>query len=238
MEEFDTKAVEKRIGYRFKDKNLLVKAFTHSSYAHENKIEDNELLEFFGDAIIEFIVTEFLFNGHCGNEGALTQKRADIVSRQPLMDSVEKLGLSQYIRLGEGQKKTIRKDDKLISSLYEALVCAIYLDGGISPAKKFVEKTVINDFLQRNKGKRTIITKGVSKSKLQEYVQKNKLGKIEYKLIRKEGPDHSARFVVALFLENEKLCEAIGSGIKTAEAYCAEKALDYLLNKKQDGNKN
>jgi ribonuclease-3 len=138
MEIFDISSVEQKIGYVFKDKMLLRKAFTHASYAHEHNQEDNELLEFFGDSIMEFVVTEYLINNASGTEGKLTTYRAELVSKEPLLRAIDKLGLGKYMLLGEGQKKTAKKDEKMYSSLYEAICAGLYQDGGMAIVKKFI----------------------------------------------------------------------------------------------------
>ncbi|MBR2870018.1 MAG: ribonuclease III [Clostridia bacterium] len=229
---FDVDGVESKIGYEFKDKLLLRKAFTHASYAHEHNQEDNELLEFFGDTVLQFVVTEYLCNNKKGDEGALTQMRAQMVAKYPLIDAVYKLGISDYILMGNGQKKTARDDDKLFSSIYEALVAAIYIDGGMAKAKKFITKTVIKNFEQKSKYTPETGVKAVVKSKFQEYVQKNALGEIQYKLISKIGPDHSAEFTVALELNGKRLAEGKGYSKKSAEAQAAYNALNKLTAKK------
>ena len=122
---FDIDGVESKIGYEFKDKLLLRKAFTHASYAHEHNQQDNELLEFFGDAILQFVVTEYLYGNQKGDEGKFTQMRAQMVAKHPLIEAVVKLGVCDYILMGNGQKKNARDDDKLFSSIYEALVAAL-----------------------------------------------------------------------------------------------------------------
>ncbi|MBQ3596565.1 MAG: ribonuclease III [Clostridia bacterium] len=231
MEIFDVSACESKIGYVFKDKMLLRKAFTHASYANEHGEEDNELLEFFGDSIMEFIVTEHLFFKGKGNEGTMTQARAEMVSKTPLNQAFFKLNLTEHILLGEGQKKNLKTQDKLYSSVYEAIVCAIYLDGGIAPCKRFVKKTLISVYETLCKQKAKECNSAIAKSQFQEYVQKNKLGDIEYKLVKKSGPDHSAEFTIDLYLNGKKLAQGKGSSIKTASAQSAQKALKKLKNK-------
>ena len=228
MEIFDINAVEQKIGYVFNDKMLLRQAFTHSSYAHEHNQKDNEVLEFFGDAIMQFVVTEYLCKNAKGDEGKLTQKRAQIVSRNPLICSVNQMGLTEYMLMGNGQKKTLRNDDKLISSVYEAIVAAIYIDGGLVPTKRFIKNTIIKDFEKVNKSACHQSVKAVVKSQFQEFVQANKLGDIEYRLIDKSGPDHLAEFTVYLYLNGKKLAEGKGNSKKSAEAQSAFVGLQKL----------
>ena len=146
---FDASECEKAIGYIFKDKMLLRKCFTHSSYAFEHGGQDNELLEFFGDAILEFVVTEYLYNNCLGDEGRLTFVRSQIVSKDPLLRASKKLGIDKLILLGNGQKKSVKECDKLYSSVYEALVAGIYIDGGMQKARKFIKDTILKNYEMR-----------------------------------------------------------------------------------------
>lgn len=226
---------ESKIGYSFKDKMLLRQCFTHASYANEHGESDNELLEFFGDSIIEFVVTEYLFKNSAGDEGKLTKKRAMLVSKEPLLQAVKKLGLNEYVLLGRGQGKSANQEEKLYSSIYEALVAGIYLDGGLAPAKKFIKQTIIAEFEK----KQTVIKKtkqnGDSKNEYQEYVQKRKLGSVGYETLSKIGPDHLPEFRVAALLNGSRMAEGKGYSKKAAEAAAAAEALKRI--KKQQGGK-
>ncbi len=235
MHIFDIDECENRIGYKFNDKMLLRRCFTHSSYAYENGGEDNELLEFFGDAIIQFVVTEHLYKNAFGDEGKLTKKRAEVVSKEPLLKAVEKLKLIDFVLLGKGQERAKRTTDKLFSSIYEAVVAGIYLDGGLEKAKKFIKNTIIADFevLSEKRKKDSQNAKADAKNKFQEYVQKNKLGSISYELLWKKGPEHMPEFRVASTLNGTRIAEASASSKKMAEAISAELALNKL--KKQGG---
>ena len=146
MSIFNVVECEEKIGYSFKDKMLLRKCFTHASYANEHREENNELLEFYGDAILGFVVTEYLFNNAKGDEGKLTKKRADIVSKEPLLEAVRLLDIGQFLLLGRGQEKNHTQDEKLYSSIYEALVAGIYIDGGMTAVKKFIKATLIRNY--------------------------------------------------------------------------------------------
>ena len=231
---FDIDGIENRIGYSFKDKMLLRKCFTHSSYAHEHGTEDNELLEFFGDAIIEFIVTEYLYKNSAGDEGKLTVKRAGVVSREPLLKAVNELGLSEFMLLGKGQQMNAHSDEKLFSSVYEALVAGIYIDGGIAAAKKFVKDTIIKDFDFKERVARQALN-CESKTEFQEYVQKRKLGSVSYQTLGKTGPDHKPEFRVAALLNGAVVAEGKGSTKRLAESAAAKVAVERL---KKDGNTN
>lgn len=230
---FDIIGIESKIGYSFNDKMLLRKCFTHSSYANEHGGEDNELLEFFGDSIIQFIVTEYLFNNAYGDEGKLTEKRKNIVSKDPLIRAVKKLDIMQFLLLGRGLENKVGKDDKLISSLYEAVCAGIYIDGGMKAVKKFIKKTIISDFEKQVKDAEKQKIKDDSKSALQEYVQKRKLGTVSYQTLTWSGPAHLPEFRVALLLNGTRLAEGKGRSKKEAEKASARKALALL--KKQEG---
>lgn len=226
---FDIDEIENRIGYKFKDKMLLRKCFTHSSYAHEHGAEDNELLEFFGDAVIEFVVTEYLYKNSVGDEGKLTLKRAGVVSREPLLKAVNDLGLASFVLLGKGQEKTLRQDEKLFSSVYEALVAGIYLDGGMTAVKKFIKDTIIKDFDVKEKTEKKSLT-CESKNAFQEFIQKRKMGSVGYETLSKTGPDHKPEFRVAATLNGTKIAEGKGATKRLAEADAAKKALTKLKN--------
>jgi ribonuclease-3 len=225
MSIFDVSGCEEKLGYTFKDKILLRRCFTHASYANEHGQQDNELLEFFGDAIIQFVVTEYLYKNALGDEGKLTKERSDVVSKQPLLDSVKKLGLDDFVLLGCGLSKSKNQDEKLFSSIYEAVVAGIYLDGGLAAAKNFINRTIISDYgvkvASRGKQKST----NEAKTRFQEYIQKNKLGSIAYELLGRTGPDHSPEFRVAALLNGKRISEGKGGSKKTAESKAAEVAL-------------
>lgn len=234
---FDASECENRIGYVFKDKMLLRQCFTHSSYAHEHKTSDNELLEFFGDAIIEFVITEHLFFTTFGNEGDLTVLRAETVSKEPLLRAVKKLGIGELMLLGNGQNKTARESDKLFSSLFEAITAGIYIDGGMGEVKKFLSRTLIKEYEKRRKDTEKSKSSVGNKNALQEYVQKRKMGSVSYETLYKKGPDHMPEFRVAALLNGERLSEADGKSIKAAGECAAKKALDKLKKEQPDGKK-
>lgn len=231
---FDIDALENKIGYSFKDKMLLRKCFTHSSYAHENQCESNELLEFFGDSIIEFVVTEFLIKNFSESEGKLTARRAEMVSHEGLLDMVKKLEIGEYILLGKGLNTTETYVGKLYSSIFETLVAGIYIDGGIIAVKKFINNTLCKRYIEKEKLKNDNRENPGWKNRLQEYVQKRKMGSIFYETLSKTGPDHLPEFKVAVLLNGSRIAEGKGSSKKLAEADSAKKALTKL---KQEGKK-
>ncbi|MBE5750521.1 MAG: ribonuclease III [Clostridiales bacterium] len=235
---FDLSGCEEKIGYTFTDKMLLRNCFTHASYAYEHGEKDNELLEFFGDSIIEFVVTEYLYKNAAGDEGKLTKKRAEIVSKDPLLRAVKKLGLEDFVLLGRGQEKSSKQDEKLFSSIYEAIVAGIYLDGGLTEAKNFIRRTIIADYEQKESVANKVKPTNDSKNKFQEYVQKYKLGSISYQTLGRIGPDHSPEFRVAVLLNGIRVAEGKGGSKKAAEAVAAELALIKISKKAQAKPKN
>ncbi len=232
---FDASAAEEKIGYEFKNKMLLRKCFTHSSYSHENKnsAENNEILEFFGDAIIEFLVTEYLCKNEKGNEGKLTELRKKFVSKEPLQKVIVDAGLDAFMLLGHGESMNIDRNEKVLSSLFEAIVAGIYYDGGLPAAKKFVYDKLITPLtapvkvvaVKNPKKKAAVVKEKDAKTELQELAQSKKLGKIVYELVSKTGPDHSPTFIVSLSIDGKNFAKATGGSKKQAEKQAATVAL-------------
>ncbi len=222
---FDIDGCESKIGYKFKDKMLLRTCFTHASYGHEHGEQDNELLEFFGDAIIEFVITEHLFKNGMGDEGQMTKIRAELVSREPLLRAIKNLGLSEFVLLGNGQEKSAKQDEKLFSSIFEALCAGIYIDGGMASVKKFIKDTLITEYENYKKQVQKPKTRCLFKIELQEYVQKYKLGSITYLSLSKIGPDHSPEFREGVLINGKRLAEGKGKSKQLAQNKAAESAL-------------
>ena len=205
---------------------LLRKCFTHASYAHENGVESNELLEFFGDAIIEFTVTEFLVKNFSGDEGKLTARRASIVSNEALLKAVKKLGLGEFILLGKGLSQTDMYEGKLYASLYESLVAGIYLDGGIEPAKRHVLR-----FVQSELAHLENVAFKDYKTELQEIIQRNPEESVNYILKSESGPDHNKVFEVEVHLNSNVIGTGKGKNKKQAEQMAAKQALELMGTK-------
>ncbi len=234
---FDVKRAEDKIGYSFKDKELLRECFTHSSYAYENSGKSNERLEFLGDAVLELVVTEYLYREFDVAEGKLTDMRRSLVSKEPLLALVLKSGLNELVLLGNGQKKLAKTDEKLYSSLFEAIVGGIYLDGGYAEAAKFIESTLIRAWRTADE-KTAFFPKEISsnsKTRLQEFVQKEKLGKISYGLKAKTGPDHNPCFKAFVTIDGKISAEGDGKSKKAAESRAAAALLEAL--EKEEGRK-
>jgi len=219
----DIGQLETEIGYAFKDKDLILKALTHSSYANEKKMEKynhNERLEFLGDAVLEVCTSDFLFKEYLDKpEGDLTRLRASIVCEPTLAECARAIHLPDFLILGKGEETTGgRYRDSIVSDAFEAVIGAIYLDGGIEEAKKFIIRFVLNDI----ENKHLFYD---SKTILQETVQKLYKKKVEYKLISEEGPDHDKKFNVQVLLEDTILGEGIGRTKRKAEQQAAYQAI-------------
>ena len=184
--------LEKTVGYTFQDPKLLELALTHSSYAHEHyagKRHDNERLEFLGDAVLELVSSDYLFHNYNEYpEGELTKLRASIVCEQSLAMCAEAISLGKYLRLGNGEDSTGgRLRASITSDAMEALIGAIYLDGGFANAKEFITRFVLNDL----ENKKLFYD---SKTILQEIVQRDFNEPLSYELLAEEGPDHDKKF--------------------------------------------
>ena len=218
MKYLDYNWIEQRIGYEFKNKELLRQAFVHSSYAHEENIRDNDRMEFFGDAILEYLVSEYIFKKYrdC-DEGQLSKMRAVVVSADGLRPVVDDLRILECL-LVAGSSSNIRSlSRKIEANLYEALLCAIYLDGGMPAARRFVIKTL--------KASMENAARNLSqnyKSLVQEYCQQRRWN-VDYKQLEKSGPDNTPRFTYALYINGKRVSEGSGSSIKNAQQEAARK---------------
>lgn len=218
--------LEKKIGYKFENYDLLVNAMTHSSYANEHHISytgNNERLEFLGDAVLEVTSSEFLFHKYPDlPEGKLTKKRASMVCEPTLALCAREIPLGDYLLLGKGEEATGgRKRDSIVSDAMEALIGAIYLDGGFANAKEFINRFVLKDI----ENKQLFYD---SKTTLQEIVQGQFEEDVRYVLVKEEGPDHNKSFYVEAILGEKVLGQGCGHTKKAAEqqaAYCAIKKL-------------
>ena len=224
------KELEQRIGYTFQDQKLLEHSMRHSSYANEKhmkKTECNERLEFLGDAVLELVSSEFLFFENPDMpEGELTRTRASMVCEPSLAFCARELKLGDYLLLGKGEEHTGgRFRDSITSDALEALIGAIYLDGGFANAKEFILRFVLNDL----ENKKLFYD---SKTILQELVQ-GELGEtVSYKLLKEEGPDHNKSFFVAIYIGETVYGEGQGRTKKAAEQQAAYQAI-LELNKRK-----
>lgn len=219
--------LEERIEYTFKDRSLLVRALTHSSYANECQIEqgDNERLEFLGDSIIGFLVSEYLLVNHPNlSEGQLSKLRAQLVSASSLFYVASGLKLGRFLRLGKGEEKSNgRKKQALLVDSIEALVSAVYLDGGMDAARRFVLKELAEDLKDIQAGHFVFSD---YKSMLQEKLQSLREALPEYAVIDESGPDHRRQFSVRLRIGGELTAQGHGETKKRAEQDAARQALE------------
>lgn len=229
-EGYHLKDLEERIGYRFQETALLKQALTHSSFTNEqkiNKTRDYERLEFLGDAVLELVSSEFLFRTYPDvPEGELTKQRASMVCEPSLAFCARDLELGQFMLLGKGEEATGgRSRDSIISDAMEAVIGAIYLDGGIEPAKNFIDRFILSDL----EDKRLFYD---SKSRLQELVQGELKKECEYELLEESGPEHNKTFRVSVYVGSECLGTGDGKTKKAAEQQAAYRALLCLRDRK------
>lgn len=228
--EKDIRKLEIRIGYHFQDMNLLIHAMTHSSYVNEKhlrKPDCNERLEFLGDAVLELVSSEYLFfENETMPEGELTKLRASMVCEKALAFCARDLNLGDFLLLGKGEDSTGgRKRDSITSDALEALIGAIYLDGGFANAKEFILQHILNDL----EGKRLFYD---SKTILQEIVQGGLDKSISYHLLDERGPDHNKSFYVEVLIGDISYGNGSGRTKKAAEQEAAYQAILKLRNRK------
>ncbi len=208
------------------DLSLFQKAFTHRSYLNEHKktiFEHNERLEFLGDAVLELVVTEYLFLNYDQAEGVLTNWRSSLVRTESIGSIAKKLGFENYLRLSKGEKRgSQRARDQILANCFEAVIGAIYLDQGYQVVQKFIQDNLIvtlNDILSTGSWVDP-------KSKLQEVVQSQELATPFYKVISETGPDHDKIFMVAVFADNKIIGQGIGPSKQLAQQQAAIDALE------------
>ena len=217
--------VENTIGYRFKNKNYLQTALTHSSYVNEHKLtKDNERLEFLGDSVLGLIVSNYIFAYKSSlKEGELTKIRSTIVCEKSLMHIAEKLKIGQYIKLGKGEKISGgAKRASILADAVEAMIAAIYLDSDFDNVSKYVLDWLgdtIKNALDNKKN-------DDYKSKLQEEVQKVRGRTLKYELIAMKGPDHERIFTIGVYCDNRLIGTGKGHSKKEAEQLAAKDALE------------
>jgi ribonuclease-3 len=241
--EEDDRLVE-RLGYGFRDRSLLERALTHSSAVPElrlargeeisfegSDVQDNERLEFLGDAVLELLTSEYLLlNYPEWSEGQLSKSRARIVNAHSLEISARRLGLGEHLRLGRGEEKTGGRDKPaLLADAFEAVVAAIYLDGGLNPARELLSGTVFQRALETGEN----ISESDRKSALQEFLQGRGDQPAEYKLAGESGPDHQKTFRVEVWVKGERMASAEGSTKKEAEQKAARSTLEKLAPAKE-----
>jgi len=217
--------LSKKIGVKFKDANLLEQVLIHKSYLNENrdsKLENNERLEFLGDAVLELIVTRFLYKNYSNPEGELTNLRSALVKGKKLAELSKKFGIGELLYLSRGEDKGGgRENDLLLANAFEALIGAIYLDQGYKTAADFVKKNLLVDLP-------TIIEKNLHidpKSHVQEMAQEELGITPTYEVLEEKGPDHAKQFKIGIFLGDKQIGEGLGSSKQSAQTLAAENAL-------------
>lgn len=221
------KSLMKKIGYEYKDQELLRNALTHSSYANEGKrgISSNERLEFLGDSVLSIVVSDYLYKKYSDmSEGELTKLRAKLVCEKSLNKFATILGLQKHLLLGKGEENTGGRSRPSISAdAFEAVIASIYLDGGMSKARKF-----ILNFVKDELGNEKSQAFKDYKTQLQEIVQQSKEETIKYVLIDESGPDHDKRFNVEVHLNTNVIGKGIGRSKKDAEQMAAKEAMELM----------
>ena len=214
--------LETIIGYKFKNPRLLETALTHTSYANESRapVQHNERLEFLGDSVLQIVSADYLFHAYADRpEGDLTRIRSSLVSEGALFQFAQEINLGDYLRLGRGEERCGgRTRPSVVSDAFEAVIAALYLDGGMEVARNFIlpfiteGKTAEDDY----------------KTRLQEVVQQDPSAVLKYEVTGETGPDHNKQFTVCVWRNGELLAEGKGRSKKAAEQHAAKVALEKL----------
>ena len=215
--------LQKNIGYEFKDIQLLKTALTHISYANDNNCESYERLEFLGDAVIELVVSDYIYNNCDIDSGKLSKLRENMVSTENLNIISIDLNLEKFCLKGKSLPKLSKKNT---ADLFESVVGAIYLDSGMQNAKKVIDKFIIKD-LKNVENYLNMLSD--PKSELQEYCQGKNIS-FEYKLLETSGFDHEKNFKVGLYIQNELVATSVAKSIQSSEEECARKFLESKKN--------
>ncbi|WP_322903836.1 ribonuclease III [Paenibacillus campi] len=224
----DVKQLQQQIQIQFHNRQLLKQAFTHASYVNEHRFsqhQDNERLEFLGDAVLELTVSEYLYNEYPDRpEGELTKLRAAIVCEPSLVKFAEALDFGRYVLLGKGEELTGgRQRPALLADVFESFIGALYLDQGLDAVKAFLEKHV---FASLSPGGQLQMMD--FKTELQEFTQHHNMGVLEYRIIEEKGPAHEREFVSEVCMGDESLGQGSGRSKKEAEQRAAAAALNRL----------
>lgn len=223
----DFSLFEKKLGLKFKNKDILIQAFVHRSYLNENPdfaIKHNERLEFLGDAVLELVVTEYLYQEYPDkSEGELTNWRAALVNAKMLAEIAEELELNEFLLLSRGEAKELGKARQyILANTFEALIGSIYLDSGYKNCDNFIKKCLLvklQNIIENNLFKD-------AKSRFQEQAQEKTGVTPCYKVVKEWGPDHIKQFIIGVFLEDELVAEGKGSSKQEAEEEAAKNALE------------
>ncbi|MBR4911174.1 MAG: ribonuclease III [Clostridia bacterium] len=222
------KTLEEYLNYEFRDKRLLQNALTHSSYANEVRggVTSNERLEFLGDSVLSIVVSSYIYENYkTMPEGELTRLRSSLVCEKTLCTFSRKLNLGEFLLLGKGERKNGGAErDSILADAFEAVLAAIYLDGGIEPARKHVMRFIIPE-LERYDIKADLKD---YKTLLQEIVQRNPEESVSYVLTGESGPDHDKKFTVEVRLNSNTIGTGTGKSKKDAEEMAAMQALKLM----------
>lgn len=216
--------LEKSIRYKFKNIELLEQALTHKSYANENNIKSNETLEFLGDSILQFISSKYLYT-HFGkkNEGELSKIRATVVCEKSLYQVAQKHEISKYIRVGHSElANSGNKKPAILADSIEAIIAAIFFDGGLDEAEKFILENLTDSMKKASNH----VGEKDYKTVLQEKVQVDSKAKITYRIVDEFGPDHNKTFVAEVIINDRIVAKGEGKSKKQAEMEAAKKALE------------
>ena len=218
--------LEEKLGYTFENRELLENALTHSSCANESrgKLQSNERLEFLGDSILGMVVADHLYRNHPDlPEGELTRTRAALVCEESLVEVAEELRLGDYLRLGKGEEAGGgRNRPSIRADAVEAVLAAVYLDGGIGSARKIIQKYILSREVAGLTKPRDY------KTALQELIQRESGQTLAYRLVGEEGPDHNKRFFVEVTLNGKGVGQGSGRSKKEAEQMAAKAAIEML----------
>ncbi len=226
MNNQELEKMQKNIQYKFKNLELLKTALTHTSYAYDHNIESNEKLEFLGDSILEFVSSQYIYKNYSKlREGEMTKVRATVVCEASLYKIAKQHKFSEYLYIGKSEQQSKGNEKPaILADSVEAVIAAIYLDGGLEPACKFI--------IENLKDEIAIATQHVGekdyKTMLQEKLQEHGNVKITYKIIKETGPDHNKTFEAEVELNGKELAKGKGKSKKLAEMSAAKKALENL----------
>ncbi len=219
--------LEKKLNFSFQNKNLLIQVFTHRSYPNENPdfcLDHNERLEFLGDAVLELVITEYLYKTYPEkSEGQLTNWRAALVNAKILSLTAQKLGFNDFLLLSRGEKKEKGKGRQyILANTFEAFIGAFYLDRGYNSCQHFIKKYLIKELPNIIKNNLFRDAKSVFQEKAQEKMSITPI----YKVLKEKGPDHAKHFTIGVFLEQELIAQGSGLSKQEAEENAAKKGLE------------
>ena len=227
----DYSKLEEQLEYTFKNKELLKTALTHTSYAYEKNVQSNEKLEFLRDSILEFVSSVYLYSNYSNlKEGEMTKVRAQVVCEESLYKVAKSHDFSDFLRLGKSEKMSGGKiKTAILADSVEALIAAMYLDGGLEPAEKFIIKNLKEEIkiASKNVGQKDY------KTVLQEILQKHGDVDIKYNITKETGPDHDKVFEAEVLYNKKVLAEGTGKSKKHAEMEAAKHAIEIIKNKKK-----